>query len=350
MSFPRLHAYYERFPGIPAKALEFFHPRNAFREGNTLKARTVYDFAMHLAVPTGDTTSSFPKFHRLNLILQRMADLNMLMVVHRGDIDSMNAAYFCALSDAEIASVQGSVDYAVYGFPVIYRELSPAVVPIVHVNAANRPSIGTSFLCTQHLLLTAKHCLVGARSLSIRGIAKEQFLAAQLLVHRNDALDLAAIHFPDPVLSGVKPITLGVGRVLDEVLVLGYPNVPGFTELLAAEKASISARLTVTKGAIASEATELFAKTSLFLITARVRGGFSGGPVLSAAGTAVGLVSRQPIADAGQSGELYAQYDDLGYGIAIPSEAIIEFLTACRDGNRDIATPMDIRTIDYAPL
>jgi S1-C subfamily serine protease len=198
--------------------------------------------------------------------------------------------------------------------------------------------------------LTAKHCLIGAKSLSIRGITKEQFLDARFFVHRNDALDLAAIYFPDPVLPNVKPITLGFGQVLDEVLVLGYPNVPGFTELLATEKAAISARLTMTKGTIVSEATEMFAKTSLFLITARVRGGFSGGPVLSSVGTAVGLVSRQPISGENQSSELYAQYDNLGYGVAIPSEHIIEFLTACKDGNCDIAMPLDAATISYTPL
>jgi hypothetical protein len=117
MSLPHLHIYHEQFPGIPAKALEFFHPRNALKAGSTLRARTVYDFAMHLAIPTGDTTSSFPMFHRLNLILQRMADLNMQIVVHRGDVYSMNAAYFCALTDAQIASVQATINYAVYGFP-----------------------------------------------------------------------------------------------------------------------------------------------------------------------------------------------------------------------------------------
>ena len=279
-----------------------------------------------------------------------MADLNFLMVVHRGGIDSTDAAYFCSLSDAEIDAVRDSIDYAVYGFPVIYQELSPAVVPIVHVNSDDRESLGSSFLRTQHLLVTAKHCVVGAKSLSIRGISEEQFSSSQILVHRNDALDLAAIHFPDPVLVEVKPITLAAGSVLDEVLVLGYPNVPGFTELLAAEKAAISARLRVTKGAIASEATEIFAKTSLFLITARVRGGFSGGPVLNATGAAIGLVSRQPISDGGQQADFYAQYDNLGYGVAIPSEAILEFLTACEKDNRDVAEPLDVKDIAYSPF
>lgn len=62
MSLPRLHLLHEQVPGIPAKALEFFHPRNANKDGDTLKARTVYDFAMDLAIPTGDTTSNIPSF------------------------------------------------------------------------------------------------------------------------------------------------------------------------------------------------------------------------------------------------------------------------------------------------
>ena len=193
-------------------------------------------------------------FHRLNLILKRMADLNLLMVVHPGGIDSMDATYFCKLSDPEIASVQDSIDCVVYGFPVIYRERSPAVIPIIQINAENCQGIGTSFLHTQHLLLTAKHCVSDAKSLSIRGISREQFLAAQVLVHCNDALDLAAIRFRDPVLADVKPITLESGRVLDEVLVLGYPNVPGFTELLAAEKAAISSRLPIPPASRQSKA------------------------------------------------------------------------------------------------
>lgn len=347
MSAPRLHIQHEQFPGIPAKALEFFHPRNAETKGSTLRAKTVFDFAMHMAQPTGESTSNFPKFHRLNMILQRMADLNLLMVVNRGGIDSMDASYFCNLKDEEVPSLLSTIDFAVYGFPVIYKELSPAVLPIVHVNKEDRPAIGTAFLRASQLVLTAKHCVVGAKSLSIRGISEGAFRSATVMVHNNDALDLAALHFPKPVLEGIKPIDLGPGRVLDEVLVMGYPNVPGFTELLAAEKASVSAQITVTKGAVASEAADLFAKTPLFLITARVRGGFSGGPVLNALGNAIGIVARQPEAEPADKSDLYAQYDNLGYGVAIPSEEIVKFLSACSKGGEGIASRLDTATIGY---
>ena len=131
---------------------------------------------------------------------------------------------------------------------------------------------------------------------------------------------------------------------------MGYPNVPGFTEFLAAEKAAISARITVTKGAIASEAADLWAKTPLFLITARVRGGFSGGPVINAMGTAVGIVSREPLSKAADKNDLYAEYDNLGYGVVIPTEEIIKFLTACSKNDLTLVSRVDSRMIDYKPL
>jgi serine protease Do len=350
MATPRIHIQHEQFPGIPTKALEFFHPRNAETKGGTLRPKTVFDFAMHLAQPTGENTSNFPKFHRLNMILKRMADLNLLMVMNRGGTDSMDASYFCHLNEDEVASILSTIDFAVYGFPVIYKELSPAVVPIVHFNKEDTPAIGTAFLRASQLILTAEHCLAGAKSLSIRGVSETEFRSATVMVHNNRALDLAAIHFPKSVLEGTQPIDLGLGRVLDEVLVMGYPNVPGFTEFLAAEQAAISARITVTKGAVASEAVDMFAKTPLFLITARVRGGFSGGPVLGALGTAIGIVARQPEAEPADRSDLYAQYDNLGYGVAIPTEEIIKFLTACSEGGGNVASRLDTTSIGYREL
>ncbi len=173
---------------------------------------------MHLSIPTGDQTTNFPKFHRLNLILGRMADLNLLMTVNRGGIDSIDASYYCTLSDAEVASILSTIDFAIYGFPVIYKELSPAVLPIVHTNCAGRLAIGSAFLRTSQLILTARHCLEGAQAISIRGISEREFREATIVVHKNDALDLAAIHFPNPLLPGVKPIDLGTGQILDDVL------------------------------------------------------------------------------------------------------------------------------------
>lgn len=126
-------------------------------------------------------------------------------------------------------------------------------------------------------------------------------------------------------------------------MALGYPDVPGFFPALAAEKAMISSRLTATKGSVASAPFEIFAKSELLLITARVRGGFSGGPILNEAGDYIGLISRDPATQFGD--ELDAaihKYDTLGYGTAIPSTLIKEFLEDSRIWRGEVSIPIDM--------
>ena len=57
------------------------------------------------------------------------------------------------------------------------------------------------------------------------------------------------------LLPDIKRLPLGNGGILDDVIVMGYPNVPGFHELIAVEGATISSRITATKGNIASSGT-----------------------------------------------------------------------------------------------
>ena len=63
---------------------------------------------------------------------------------------------------------------------------------------------------------------------------------------------------------------------ISDVLVMGYPKIPTFTNFLTAEKATISskaeARLTPTKGAIAAFGENYLSKAELMLITAKLEG------------------------------------------------------------------------------
>lgn len=347
---PRLQRVHRKFPGLPAAALDFFSPSNVAFEGRSglHVPRTVAEFAERIARPGSLAgTKEHPPLHQINLILRRMADLNFLVIHSLGGNSGWDASYLCVLEDQEKQGILNNLDYAIYGFPIIYEELQHSVIPIIH-HGEKRPQIGSSFLHKKHVLVTAAHCIKGAQKLSIRGVSADQFRRARIAVHRNEALDLAAINFSEPIFPDIKEIGLTKGTILDEILVLGYPDVPGFTRFLAAEKAAVSARITVTAGAIASSATDIFAQRSLFLITARVRGGFSGGPVINDHGLAVGLVSRQPISSKAEDGAtLAAQYDDLGYGVAIPAEEVFEFLNACEENNSDIADFIDGTAIRY---
>jgi serine protease Do len=145
--------------------------------------------------------------------------------------------------------------------------------------------------------------------------------AATIGISRNEALDLAIVQFSRNLFAEKNWMWIGDGQVLDDVMVLGYPRIPGFISHLAAEKATVAARLEVSKGKIASSPFEIFAKSELLLISAKVRGGFSGGPVLNTRGVCVGLISRSPAIENG------SQSDDLGYGTAIPGHLISSFVS-----------------------
>ena len=216
---------------------------------------------------------------------------------------------------------------AIYGWPSIYNTYGPAVVPVVHEAVDGRLSIGTAFVAGPGTLVTAAHCVIGARTVAVRGVAPPQLRLASIYVSANEAVDIAVMQFRDPVFAGCFPICLDHGNVLDEVMVLGYPNVPGFHPSLAAEKAMISSRFTAIRGAVASSAEEIFARAPLFLITARVRGGFSGGPVLNSSGHCVGVLSREPASQStGGPGSGHHLYDNLGYGTAIPTLLLEQLL------------------------
>jgi serine protease Do len=58
-------------------------------------------------------------------------------------------------------------------------------------------------------------------------------------------------------------------------------------------------------------------------MSARVKGGSSGGPVINRGGKVVGIVSASPSSDS-------EQIDKLGFGLAIPSDLIEQFLSNLR--------------------
>ena len=115
------------------------------------------------------------------------------------------------------------------------------------------------------------------------------------------------------------------GEVMQEVLVMGYPKIPAFTDFLTAEKATISSkalsRLTPTSGFIAAYGYEYLAKMEAMLITARITGGNSGGPVINQNGCLVGIACQLP-----DSNPENGDYDDLGYGVAVPVKHLVEIL------------------------
>jgi serine protease Do len=211
----------------------------------------------------------------------------------------------------------------VFGFKYIYDLYKDTVFPIEVFMTDDSRSLGTCFRFL-HGIITAKHCLfddqdnVGKcriKNISIKGYTGKMLSSAKIYISQNKDIDLAYI--TEIPVNHTTP-SIDEGKVLDDVLVMGYPRVPNFHCFLTAEKATISSissasdRLTPTRGAIAAIGSAVSPHEELMLITARIRGGNSGGPVIGSNGCVVGVSTSLPY------GEGLTLYDDMGYGVAYP--------------------------------
>lgn len=114
-------------------------------------------------------------------------------------------------------------------------------------------------------------------------------------------------------------------RVLDNVLVMGYPKIPLFLSFCTGEKANISAmaelRLTPTIGSIAAEEEMYFPKNipKALLVMAKMKGGNNGGAVINEEGNVVGIATGIPDGEGDSD-------DHVGYGMAYPIRALDEMI------------------------
>ena len=107
-------------------------------------------------------------------------------------------------------------------------------------------------------------------------------------------------------------------------MTLGYPKIAGFHNFLTAENARVSSRFTTSVGQIVSNAEDIWIKEKLFLISAKIKGGNSGGPVIVNDGSVVGITINLAKGD--------GDYDELGYGTVIPV-SFIDLLISIENKN-----------------
>ena len=201
-----------------------------------------------------------------------------------------------------------------YGFPYIYAKYKNIVLPVIVKTSDDRITMGTCFRFNMGIL-TAKHCL-DAKEVWIMGYTADQLKQCPVYISKNKDLDMAYID-----LGEQAPIIHEEANVLDEVLAMGYPKIPMFSDFCTAERAVVSS--ISTKGAVASIADQYMSPGSgpLMLVTARIRGGNSGGPIINSNGAVVGLAFAEPLSK--------GDYDDMGYGIAYPISVYFQMLKQC---------------------
>ena len=326
-----LYDYSISCPNLILEIVEFFSINNVPKsEQNVISPRRIIDFMSHYNMKYASTKPPQPRI--LTKICDKLCEMNFLIAVGKG-FSELDNTYLRTVDDKwsfkkteERKIAIQKYECAVFGFPYIYNRFRSLVVPIVYYDKKGDITIGTGFRWLNGIA-TAKHCLDGAKQIAISGIAKEQLETAPIYISENPNMDIAFIELKlewSKILENMMLWNDGVPEVMEEVITMGYPKIPGFTHFQTVEKATISAipekRFTATVGEVAAIAEEIWMKENVFLITAKIKGGNSGGPVINKYGEVIGIVSEIPFAE--------GSYDDLGYGTAIPIKFLSEIISS----------------------
>lgn len=302
-SMKEFRDYDEKLPELVYDILDYF------RLGNRSKPaiqKSVLDYCTNSRF--NSTLGAMVQPDVVHTICERLVKKGVLMCTKVGiGISGIDSNYLFPTSAEEVflrkaPAIVFYFNCIVYGFPYIYSAYLDYVLPII-VKKDGKESMGTGFRY-KNGIVTAKHCLK-VDQVFIPNINVEKLANSRVYVSKDENLDLAYIDIGEP-----SPLVSNEAKVLDEVLVMGYPKIPMFFDFCAGERATISA--IPTKGAIASIAEQYITRNigPLILVTARIRGGNSGGPIIDANGAVVGVAFAEP--------EAKGDYDDMGYGIAYP--------------------------------
>lgn len=293
------------FPDLVYDVVNYFWVNNAVKKP---AEKSIIDYCVHSRFNSELTGGGIIQPDVVFRICENLVTKGILMCTRLGyDGSGLKANYLYMPKNPssfqeKSPSLKFRLNCMAYGFRYIYSVYSKYVLPIV-VKKDGKVSMGTCFRFINGIV-TAKHC-IEVDQVSIPGYEAEILKQCNVYVSKDKSVDLAYIDLREP-----SDLLSEEARVMDEVLVIGYPRIPLFMDFCAVERATVSS--IPTRGAIASLADQYISKDigSLMLVTARIRGGNSGGPIINENGSVVGVAFSEPSSE--------GDYDEMGYGVAYP--------------------------------
>ncbi|MBR6177291.1 MAG: trypsin-like peptidase domain-containing protein [Bacteroidales bacterium] len=296
-----------KYPDLIRKLIVFFSKNET--------KKTIMDFCNSFKVSEGSEKIQPDIVGR---ICERLCNMRKLICIQREGFGYTNFSYYATPLDSNNNDILTHYfNSCVYGFEYIYRSYKERTIPII-ASMNGEQTMGTCFKIFDGIA-TAKHCLENG-TIAIKGYTKKQLDSFKVFISNNPNIDLAYIKTGEKYYyNNAEP------HVLDNVIVMGYPKLPFFINFCTGEKANISAmadlRFTPTMGSIVANAELYYPKSlpKMLLITAKIKGGNSGGPVVNEEGFVVGITTDIP---AGQGNS----DDNVGYGIAYPIKALVDVI------------------------
>lgn len=312
----------------------------------TLKESTIADY--YATIPQKEIEKHQSVYHNALLrVYQLMVNEGLITPTYKG------AGFYQEFRlngfDQRIAKY-GQYDFPVYGFQYMRDLFEDAVKPVI-INQGDKEQkedIGTGFVVNANYdfddnfyFVTARHCLPRKNRIYVPAFLppKKPCVPEKIYVPKNENVDLAVIRFvyKEAIPGREQNFWMGTPEVLDEILTMGYPPIQGFTDAIqVSEVSKISSFLKTTEGRITGHGEHYWGgREDHFLISARVKGGNSGGPVLNNKGEVIGVITE--LLKDGQ------ELDQLGYGVALNGHILIKMIEKIEGKSDEI----EIEELDF---
>ena len=285
----------------------------------------------------GETNINVSQLNYLSTICKKMVEDGLLINLNPSSNTPTTEKYFVQLRPTnfkypelfEKQLAYGYYDFAYNGFPFIREHFLESVVPIVGINKNGDSAIGTAYYIGDNMFVTAGHCVLDLSQFVLQYQNGNQIRVSEVLFPDDKSIDLAIIKVDEEF--RLTPFMLGEPNVLDDVLVMGYPPIPGMDAVLISETGTVNSFIPpaqkASAGQIVTETKSYLPTMDYFMINCRVKGGSSGSPVINKHGLVVGtVVSLVYDSHGGSDG---GRYDIMGFGTCISSKYSDIIQTSC---------------------
>ena len=219
------------------------------------------------------------KIHKIRHILSMLERSGILQNMGRSTGAYLANTYF-SLKELTTLQKQNCLWLGdAFGFSYLQKKLKGNVVHITGHGKDERIGNGTGFLINSKTVLTCKHVIQDMEPDEVICILGKEY-SYSTAVH--ESLDIALLHLSEAVSGIVTFPALNDADILDEVLTMGYPPIPG----------SAHDYLLSQKGEVNSVVYDFLSKSNNLVLSSITRPGNSGGPVISRNGYLVGMVTQ----------------------------------------------------------
>ena len=218
----------------------------------------------------------------------------------------------------ESKAAYGYYDFLVFGFPEIRYHFDEAIRPIlVNRKITGDIRIGTGFAIyfnDKQYFITAKHCLPSKNNIEFYPfLPNEKSSPTIIYVTKNKNIDLAIMEFSENTLLSNKFFEIDNPFLLDKLIIIGYPPLAGTAEAIKVS----------TTGEINAISKTYWHTDNQIYVSAKVKGGSSGSPVIAENGKVIGVII-ETLKDINNP----SLPDEMGLGVALSSESIIKLLNS----------------------